>query len=75
MNYECDAIAACVIGGASFSGGIGSVPSAIVGALVMASLDNGMSLLNTPSFWQYIIKGLILLSAVYVDVVTKKKAN
>ena len=72
---EMDAIAACVIGGASLSGGIGSVPSAIVGALVMASLDNGMSLLNTPSFWQYIIKGLILLSAVYVDVVTKKKAN
>ena len=72
---EMDAIAACVIGGASLSGGIGSVPSAIVGGLVMASVDYGMSLLNTPSFWQYIIKGLILLSAVYVDVVTKKKAN
>lgn len=72
---EMDAIAACVIGGASLSGGVGSVPSAIVGALVMASLDNGMSLMNTPSFWQYIIKGLILLVAVYIDIVTKKKAN
>jgi len=70
---EMDAIAACVIGGTSMTGGIGSIPFALIGALVMASLDNGMSLLNTESFWQQIIKGLILILAVWVDMSTKKK--
>jgi len=71
---EMDAIAACVIGGASLSGGLGSVPGAVIGALVMCSLDNGMSLLNTENFWQYIVKGLILIIAVWIDIITKKKA-
>ena len=70
---EMDAIAACVIGGTSLMGGVGSIPLALIGALVMASLDNGMSLLNTESFWQQIIKGLILVIAVWVDMTTKKK--
>ncbi|MFW5686765.1 MAG: sugar ABC transporter permease [Halanaerobium sp.] len=70
---ELDAIAACVIGGASLAGGIGKVTGAVVGAIVMSSLDNGMSLLNVQSFWQSIIKGLILLIAVYVDMKSKKK--
>ena len=68
---EMDAIAACVIGGTSMTGGVGSVPFALIGALVMTSLDNGMSLLNTESFWQQIIKGLILVLAVWVDMSTK----
>ena len=72
---EMDAIAACVIGGASLSGGLGTIPGAIIGALVMCSLDNGMSLMNTENFWQYIVKGLILVIAVFVDIVTKKKAG
>lgn len=71
---ELDTIAACVIGGTSLIGGIGSIPGAIIGALVMASLDNGMSLMNTENFWQYIIKGLILIVAVWVDISSKKKA-
>ena len=54
---ELDAIAAAVIGGTSLLGGQGTVWGALLGALVMASLDNGMSLLNTESFWQPIIKG------------------
>lgn len=69
---ELDAIAACVIGGASLAGGIGTVYGAIIGALIMASLDNGMSMLNVPTFWQLIVKGLILLLAVWLDVKTKK---
>ncbi|MFU0825570.1 sugar ABC transporter permease [Clostridium sp.] len=73
QNAELDAIASCVIGGASLSGGTGSVAGALVGALVMASIDNGMSMLNTQPFWQYIVKGLILLVAVWVDIATKKK--
>jgi D-xylose transport system permease protein len=73
QNAEMDAIAACVIGGASLMGGVGSVGGAIVGALVMASLDNGMSMLNIETFWQYIVKGTILVMAVWVDIATKNK--
>ncbi len=74
QNFEMDAIASCVIGGTSLMGGVGSVAGAIVGALVMASLDNGMVLLNTPTFWQYIVKGLILMVAVLVDFQTKQRS-
>lgn len=73
QNAEMDAIAACVIGGASLMGGVGSIGGAIVGALVMASLDNGMSMLNIETFWQYIVKGSILVLAVWVDIATKNK--
>lgn len=72
--FELDAIAACYIGGTSTSGGIGTMYGAIIGALVMASLDNGMSLMNVEIMYQYIIKGAILLFAVWIDFVTKKKA-
>ncbi|MBN1501796.1 MAG: sugar ABC transporter permease, partial [Spirochaetes bacterium] len=67
-NYELDTIAACIIGGTSFSGGIGTILGAIVGSLVMASLLNGLSVLNVDIFWQYIIKGIVLILAVYIDV-------
>ncbi|MEA1883451.1 MAG: sugar ABC transporter permease [Thermotogota bacterium] len=70
---ELDAIGACVIGGASLSGGIGTISGAVVGAIVMASLDNGMSLMNMPMFWQSIIKGFVLLFAVWLDMATKNK--
>ncbi|EKQ56216.1 MULTISPECIES: sugar ABC transporter permease [unclassified Clostridium] len=73
QNAELDAIASCVIGGASLAGGTGSVAGALVGALVMASVDNGMSMMNTPTFWQYIVKGLILLIAVWMDISSKNK--
>ncbi len=71
---ELDAIAACVIGGTSLAGGIGSVGGAVMGAFIMASLDNGMSMLDVPTFWQYIVKGAILLLAVWMDSATKKRA-
>lgn len=72
-NAELDTIAACVIGGASLSGGKGKVTGAILGALIMASLDNGMSMLNVEPSWQYVVKGLILLFAVLFDVSSQKK--
>lgn len=71
---ELDAIAACVIGGTSLAGGVGSVAGAVMGAFIMASLDNGMSMLDVPTFWQYIVKGAILLLAVWMDSATKKRA-
>ena len=70
---ELDAIAAAVIGGTSLLGGQGTVWGALLGALVMASLDNGMSLMNTEAFLQPIIKGLILVTAVGADLAARRK--
>ncbi|WP_426817236.1 xylose ABC transporter permease XylH [Winslowiella sp. 2C04] len=70
---ELDAIAACVIGGTSLAGGIGTVAGAVMGAFIMASLDNGMSMMDVPTFWQYIVKGAILLLAVWMDSATKRR--
>ena len=67
---ELDAIASCFIGGASSRGGVGTVYGALIGALIMASLDNGMSMLGMDSFWQMIVKGSILLLAVWIDVMS-----
>lgn len=72
-NMELDAIAACVIGGTSLLGGEGTIVGAIIGALIMSSLDNGMSLMNMDITYQYVVKGLILLLAVWVDMATRKK--
>ena len=71
-NYELDAIAACVIGGTSLMGGEGTIFGAIVGSLIIASLLNGMSVMNMDVFWQYIIRGLVIVAAVYIDVMSKK---
>lgn len=72
-SYELDAIAACVIGGTSLMGGKGKIFGAIIGALIMASIDNGMSMMNIGAYWQYIVKGLILILAVWVDIISKNK--
>lgn len=72
VNYELSAIAACVIGGTSLMGGEGTIFGAIVGSLIMASLENGMSVMNMANSWQFIVRGLMLIFAVYVDVVSKK---
>ncbi len=69
---ELDAIAACVIGGASLVGGRGTIFGALIGALIMASLDNGMSLLNVRDYMQDIVKGTILVLAVGADMTGKK---
>ncbi|MGI8669399.1 MAG: sugar ABC transporter permease [Aridibacter sp.] len=69
---ELDAIAACVIGGTSLMGGRGTVFGACVGALIMATLDNGMSLLNVQDFMQELVKGGILVAAVGLDMIGKK---
>ncbi|MDF2595323.1 MAG: transporter permease [Clostridia bacterium] len=75
VNFELDAIAACYIGGASASGGIGTVFGCIIGGLIMGVLNNGMSILGISIDWQQAIKGFVLLLAVAFDVYTKNKAK
>jgi D-xylose transport system permease protein len=70
--FELDAIAAVVIGGTSLAGGSGTIGGTIVGALIIGVLNNGMSLLGVSSFYQLIIKGLIISLAVWFDVLQKK---
>jgi len=74
-GFELDAIAACYIGGASTSGGIGTVVGTIVGGLVMGVLNNGMSIMGVSVDWQKVIKGLVLLGAVCFDVYTKNRSQ
>ncbi len=74
-NFELDAIAACFIGGASATGGAGTIIGAIIGALVMGVLNNGMSILGLGSEWQMAIKGFVLLMAVAFDVISKMKSR
>ena len=73
MNYELDAIGSCFIGGASAYGGTGTVGGAVVGAIFMGVLNNGMSILGIDSNWQKAVKGLVLLSAVAFDVLSKRR--
>jgi putative multiple sugar transport system permease protein len=73
-NFELDAIAACFIGGASATGGVGTVLGAIIGGLVMGVMNNGMSLVGLGIDWQQGIKGLVLLFAVGFDIYNKSKA-
>lgn len=72
-GYELDAIAAVVIGGASLSGGKGSIWGTVVGALIIGVLNNGLVLLNVSPFWQQVVKGFVILLAVVMDRYSSKK--
>ena len=72
-NYELDAIGACFIGGASAYGGVGTVGGAVIGAIFMGVLNNGMSILGIDANWQRAVKGLVLLLAVIFDILSKKR--
>lgn len=74
-GYEMNAIAACVIGGASLAGGKGSMGGAILGAFIMSVLTNGLRLLSVSTEWQKVLTGLIIIAAVYIDIMGKKKKN
>jgi D-xylose transport system permease protein len=71
-GYELDAIAACILGGTSPLGGVGTVPGALIGALIIASLTNGMQMMNFAPAWQYVVKAIILVLAVLLDVYFKR---
>ena len=72
QGFELDAIAAVVLGGTSMRGGVGTIGGTVIGALIIGVLNNGLNLLNINSFWQLIIKGLVILLAVYVDLLKKR---
>jgi len=72
-GYELDAIAACVMGGASLSGGEGTMAGSLVGALIMGVVRNGLNLLNVSSYWQKAAIGSIILAAVMIDVIHGRK--
>ncbi len=74
-GFELDAIAACYIGGAAASGGIGTIVGAVIGAFVMGILNNGMFLIGLSTDLQKVVKGLVLLGAVTFDVLSGKKKN
>lgn len=72
-GYEGDAIAAAVLGGVSFSGGIGSAGGVMLGALVIGFMNNGLNMMQVSSYWQMVAKGIVILLAVYLDTLKKSK--
>jgi D-xylose transport system permease protein len=71
-GYELDAIASCILGGTSTLGGVGTIPGAMVGALIIASLSTGLQMMNVAPAWQYVLKAIVLVLAVLADVYFKK---
>jgi ribose transport system permease protein len=74
IGIELDAIAAVIIGGASFFGGRGTVMGVLAGVLIMGILRNGLNINNVSSFWQQILIGLVIIIAVYIDVLRRRAA-
>lgn len=74
VGYETDAIAACVIGGTSFAGGISTIPGTMIGIVIIGLIYNGMNLMGISSYWQTITKGLLIIGAVMIDMFTNKKS-
>lgn len=72
---EMDAIAACVLGGVSMTGGVGKIGGVIIGSLIIGIISNGLNLLNINSFWQLIVKGIIVVCAVYFDILKRKRIS
>jgi len=74
MGYELQAIAAVVIGGTSLAGGKGSIVGTLIGALIISVLNNGLQIMSIPQEWQNVILGIVILIAVYADMIRKKEA-
>lgn len=72
LNYEFDAIIGTIIGGTSFTGGVGSIGGTVIGCLIIALLNNMMNLMNVQSYWQSIVKGIVIMLAVGIDMAKKK---
>ena len=72
---EMDAIAAVVVGGTSMSGGYGKLGGTLVGALIIGILSNGLNLMNVNSFWQTVVKGIVILLAVFIDYIRNLKKS
>ena len=74
-GYEMDAIASCVVGGCSLSGGLGSVPGVVVGVLIFNVISYGLTFIGISSYWQNVFKGVIIIAAVALDVRKNRKAD
>jgi ribose transport system permease protein len=74
-GYELDAIAAVVLGGTSLAGGMGTIVGSLFGALFMGTLSNGLTLLSVPYYWQLIIKGIVIVLAIYIDRLRQRGAR
>jgi ribose transport system permease protein len=72
---EMDAIAAVVVGGTSMAGGYGKIGGTLIGGLIIGVLNNGLNLLNVNSFWQYVVKGAVILLAVFIDYFRQGRKN
>ena len=75
LSYELDAIAAAVLGGTSLTGGVGTMPGTLIGALIIGVLNNGMNMLSVPYFYQLIVKGVVIIIAVWLDVRAKRRKD
>ena len=73
LGYELDVIAMVIIGGTSFTGGIGTIPGTVVGMLIIGIINNGLNLLGVSSYYQMIVKGLVIALAVTLDVTMSKE--
>jgi ribose transport system permease protein len=73
QGYELDAIAAAVIGGTSLSGGEGSILGTVIGAFIISTLTNGLRILSVPQEWQTVVTGGIVILAVYLDIVRRRR--
>ncbi len=74
LGFSLDVISACVLGGVSLAGGVGTIQGVVVGVLIMGTVQNAMNLLNTPTFYQYVARGAILLAAVLFDQFRRRRA-
>ena len=75
VGYETDAVAACVIGGTSFAGGVATVPGVLIGILIIGCIYNGMNLVGVSSYYQTIVKGVMIIAAVLFDMVMNKRRH
>jgi len=75
FGYELDAIAAAVIGGTSLSGGEGTILGTVIGAFIISTLTNGLRILSVPQEWQTVVTGAIVILAVYLDIVRRRRRN
>ena len=73
-SYEMEAISVAVIGGMSLTGGVGSIAGILLGALVLGVIDNGMIMIGLASYWQMVVKGIVIVIAVIFDIYKKKGA-